>query len=83
MPIDNCGRESEIRSISAPGQFRRDYLHRPGSNFEKIRGRDTSNGSLCDEPNKVYPPVQYMKKSADFDTYKEAVAGKAGKVEPG
>ncbi len=53
--------------------------------LKKLRTCDTSNGGLCDDPKKVYPPVKYVKESADFDTLKEAEAAacKAGKVEPG
>ncbi len=53
--------------------------------LKKLRTCDTSNGGLCDDPKKVYPPVKYVKESADFDTLKEAQAAacKAGKVEAG
>ena len=46
---------------------------------------DTPNGGLCDDPNKDYPPVRYIKQSADYDTAEEAYAAAciAGTLKPG
>lgn len=46
---------------------------------------DLPNGGLCDDPNKTYPPVRYIKQSADFDTAEEAysAACKAGPIKNG
>ncbi|GAC1350229.1 MAG: hypothetical protein NVSMB27_30750 [Ktedonobacteraceae bacterium] len=55
------------------------------SALKKLRGCDTPNGGTCDDPNKTYPMVTYVKESADFDTSAQAVADlcKAGKLESG
>ncbi|MEN9327977.1 MAG: hypothetical protein RI947_785 [Candidatus Parcubacteria bacterium] len=53
--------------------------------LKSVRGCDTPNGGVCDDPNKTYPPVRYQKVSADFDTSEEAFAAacQAGTVKPG
>lgn len=50
-----------------------------------LRACDLPNGGLCDDPNQTYPMVNYVKESADFDTYDQAVANlcSVGTLEPG
>ncbi len=42
--------------------------------LKTLRGCDTPNGGLCDDPKVTYPPVSYERKSEDFATYEEALA---------
>src|SRR5262245_26303139 len=44
------------------------------STLKGSRSCDMPYGGLCDDPNVTYPPVQYSKASADYDTYDEALA---------
>lgn len=55
------------------------------SALKASRNCDMPYGGLCDDPSKTYPPVQYSKASADYDTYDDALAAfcKAATIKDG